>query len=172
MKRIFTRYTALLIGFGLAATSAFAQTQPPLVKRDMDQISFLAKERLTLLNELMNLLTDQDLEAFDKDYLIKGASQPNDTKGSKQVFYNDLVTIEDDIDPNHTAYDKTNDVQVDKYLTNLNAWRMDAGGGESQSSSSQAPSRSKAAPAAENFPADPFPNYSDAPPVSSDDLPF
>ena len=59
-----------------------------------------------------------------------------------------------------------------KYLTNLNAWRMDAGGGESQSSSSQAPSRSKAAPAAENFPADPFPNYSDAPPVSSDDLPF
>ena len=59
-----------------------------------------------------------------------------------------------------------------KHLTNLNAWRMDAGGGESQSSSSQAPSRSKAAPAAENFPADPFPNYSDAPPVSSDDLPF
>ncbi len=57
-----------------------------------------------------------------------------------------------------------------KYLTNLNAWRMEPGGGES--SSAPAPSRSKAAPAAENFPADPFPNYSEAPPISTDDLPF
>ena len=58
-----------------------------------------------------------------------------------------------------------------KYLTNLNAWRIEAGGGaESQGASSS--NRSKTAPASENFPADPFPNYSDAPPVSSDDLPF
>lgn len=57
-----------------------------------------------------------------------------------------------------------------KYLTNLNAWRIEAGGGENQGASSS--NRSKAAPAAENFPSDPFPNYSDAPPVSSDDLPF
>ena len=58
-----------------------------------------------------------------------------------------------------------------KYLTNLNAWRIEAGGGsESQGASSS--NRSKTAPASENFPADPFPNYADAPPVSSDDLPF
>jgi len=59
-----------------------------------------------------------------------------------------------------------------KYLTNLNAWRMEAGGGESQGTPSEAPRRAKAAPAGENFPADPFPNYNDAPPVSTDDLPF
>lgn len=60
-----------------------------------------------------------------------------------------------------------------KYLTNLNAWRMEAGGGESQPASSQSSGRSKAAaPGGENFPADPFPNYSEAPPVSTDDLPF
>lgn len=59
-----------------------------------------------------------------------------------------------------------------KYLTNLNAWRIDAGGGESQGSGAQSSGRSKAAPAAENFPSDPFPNYSEAPPISTDDLPF
>lgn len=59
-----------------------------------------------------------------------------------------------------------------KYLTNLNAWRMEAGGGEN-SAQTEAPRRSKAAASSgENFPADPFPNYSDAPPVSTDDLPF
>jgi single-strand DNA-binding protein len=51
-----------------------------------------------------------------------------------------------------------------KYLTNLNAWRIDrageGGGGKT------------AAAADEGFPADPFPNYNDAPPVSTDDLPF
>jgi len=59
-----------------------------------------------------------------------------------------------------------------KYMTNLNAWRMEAGGGESNSAQPQTSSRAKAAPAGENFPADPFPNYSEAPPVSTDDLPF
>ncbi len=59
-----------------------------------------------------------------------------------------------------------------KYMTNLNAWRMEVGGGESTSAQPQASSRAKVAPAGENFPADPFPNYSEAPPVSTDDLPF
>lgn len=59
-----------------------------------------------------------------------------------------------------------------KYLTNLNAWRMDAGGGEGNGVQPESSSRSKAAPSGENFPADPFPNYTDAPPVSTDDLPF
>ncbi len=60
-----------------------------------------------------------------------------------------------------------------KYMTNLNAWRMEVGGGESSGGSSEAPKRAKAAaPAGDNFPTDPFPNYTDAPPVSTDDLPF
>jgi hypothetical protein len=56
-----------------------------------------------------------------------------------------------------------------KYLTNLNAWRIeragegDGGGGNSQENK-----------ATENFPADPFPNYTDVPPATGnfDDLPF
>ncbi|MCB0527998.1 MAG: DUF3127 domain-containing protein [Saprospiraceae bacterium] len=52
-----------------------------------------------------------------------------------------------------------------KYLTNLNAWRIERAGGEEGQTQ---------APAGENFPADPFPNYTDAPPASDnmDDLPF
>lgn len=55
-----------------------------------------------------------------------------------------------------------------KYLTNLNAWRMErsAEGG----ASSPAPSSGDA-----SFPSDPFPNYADAPPAAQgnmDDLPF
>lgn len=54
-----------------------------------------------------------------------------------------------------------------KYLTNLNAWRIDRSG----ESSAQAPSKSTAGAADEHFPSDPFPNYADAPPVN-DNLPF
>lgn len=52
-----------------------------------------------------------------------------------------------------------------KYLTNLNAWRIDRASGEQSSSNN---SSAKDA----SFPADPFPNYTDAPPASMDDLPF
>jgi single-strand DNA-binding protein len=56
-----------------------------------------------------------------------------------------------------------------KYLTNLNAWRIDRvgdGGGNSGGNSGAKNTASA------DFPADPFPNYNDAPPVSTDDLPF
>jgi hypothetical protein len=52
-----------------------------------------------------------------------------------------------------------------KYLTNLNAWRIDRASGESTGSD-------PVSSAGADFPADPFPNYADAPPVSTDDLPF
>lgn len=52
-----------------------------------------------------------------------------------------------------------------KYFTNLNAWRIE------NAQSSVTPNNTQAQ-ATENFPSDPFPNYTDAPPVSSDDLPF
>lgn len=56
-----------------------------------------------------------------------------------------------------------------KYLTNLNAWRIVPSGGESGGTNTNQKATSTDAA---NFPADPFPNYTDAPPVSSDDLPF
>lgn len=48
-----------------------------------------------------------------------------------------------------------------KYLTNLNAWRIDRAGSDSSKNAAE-----------DRFPADPFPNYTDAPPASMDDLPF
>ena len=51
-----------------------------------------------------------------------------------------------------------------KYLTNLNAWKVDRAAGGTASTGTAA--------ATADFPADPFPNYNDAPPVSTDDLPF
>jgi hypothetical protein len=54
-----------------------------------------------------------------------------------------------------------------KYLTNLNAWRIERageGGGSTTASASD-----------ERFPADPFPEYNSAPPTpptNTDDLPF
>lgn len=51
-----------------------------------------------------------------------------------------------------------------KYLTNLNAWRIERAGAADATSS---------APADERFPADPFPDYSNTPPPANmDDLPF
>lgn len=50
-----------------------------------------------------------------------------------------------------------------KYLTNLNAWRIEAGSGGNNSTS--APD--------ERFPADPFPDVESTPPANNtDDLPF
>jgi hypothetical protein len=53
-----------------------------------------------------------------------------------------------------------------KYLTNLNAWRIDSAG-EGEASNLEAKQDEK-------FPADPFPNYTDAPPAGGnfEDLPF
>ncbi len=52
-----------------------------------------------------------------------------------------------------------------KYLTNLNAWRIEGAGSEGANTGVKQE---------ENFSADPFPNYTDAPPASGnfEDLPF
>lgn len=57
-----------------------------------------------------------------------------------------------------------------KYLTNLNAWRVDRAGSGGSESNQEASNNN--ATGNENFPSDPFPNYNDAPPVDSNDLPF
>jgi single-strand DNA-binding protein len=50
-----------------------------------------------------------------------------------------------------------------KYFTSLNAWRIDRAGEEGAAQNTATDER---------FPADPFPNYSDAPQADSNDLPF
>jgi single-strand DNA-binding protein len=48
-----------------------------------------------------------------------------------------------------------------KYLTNLNAWRVEAADGSDAGSGGG--DNAKAQSGGENFPSDPFPNYTDAP---------
>ncbi|RIV25417.1 hypothetical protein DYU11_08960 [Fibrisoma montanum] len=115
MKKLFTFYIALLTALQVVEAPVFGQSPSPLTKRDDDNITYYARERLTLLNQLMNQLTDKELEGRDVNYLISNSYQP----GENQVFYNDLVTIEDDINPDHTSTDKTEDVTIEKYLTDL-----------------------------------------------------
>jgi single-strand DNA-binding protein len=61
-----------------------------------------------------------------------------------------------------------------KYLTNLNAWRVDAAGEGGSSTPPASGSKSSAASASENFPADPFPDYANTPQTNAnlEDLPF
>ncbi len=55
-----------------------------------------------------------------------------------------------------------------KYLTNLNAWRIERAGEEGATTTQEKTTST------EQFPADPFPNYNEAPPTTGnfDDLPF
>lgn len=57
-----------------------------------------------------------------------------------------------------------------KYLTNLNAWRIDRASDEGSSNNSSSSNNNQASD--NSFPADPFPNYNEAPPLNTDDLPF
>ncbi len=63
-----------------------------------------------------------------------------------------------------------------KYFTNLNAWRVDKAGEEDGNAGAESGNgrNSAKASAENNFPADPFPNYGDAPPAvgNLEDLPF
>jgi single-strand DNA-binding protein len=56
-----------------------------------------------------------------------------------------------------------------KYFSNLNAWRVDSATGENNQNNQNSANKKAATT---DFPADPFPNYTDAPPASTDDLPF
>ena len=58
-----------------------------------------------------------------------------------------------------------------KFLTNLNAWRIDAAG---EGSAAAAPGKAQSSGGSDSFPSDPFPDYNSTPQQnpSLDDLPF
>ena len=60
-----------------------------------------------------------------------------------------------------------------KYLTNLNAWRIENGGGATSGGDGQASVGTEKSGADHQFPTDPFPDYGNAPKTEGmDDLPF
>lgn len=125
MKNIFT---FLILGFLLATAPLFAQkraskiyvadvgvTDPDQTKRRNDEIKFQAKTQINNLLQLLNLLSSSDLTESQRTSVIQNSYLPN----SNQIFFNDGVVVEDDIDPKHTAYNNTADLLVDRYLRNL-----------------------------------------------------
>ncbi|NID10208.1 hypothetical protein [Fibrivirga algicola] len=126
MKQLFTLSILcflLSIGVSVAQKSdgpiyaAKVRTSPSAAnKRRDDEITRQAKEKLNDLVELLNMLTSSiTLSELERKSLIKNSFLPN----PNQLFYNDAVVIEDDIDPTHTSIDSTVEMSVERYLTNL-----------------------------------------------------
>lgn len=84
-------------------------------KRRNDEITFQAKSQIKQLEELLNTIST-DLTETELNSVISNSFQPN----PNQLFYNDGVIIEDDIDPKHTSADNTSELVVERYLRNLN----------------------------------------------------
>ncbi len=107
----------LMLGFGPEA--AFAQkksdAKPELNRRATDQIRALAREKVRALNDLLNAIANDDLTTYDRKYIVMNSYMPS----NDQLFFNDGVIVEDDIDPTHTAAATGSDVVIERYLSNL-----------------------------------------------------
>lgn len=125
MKNVFT---CLLLITAVAGTPVLAQknakkiyvarvnnSDTTITRRDRDEITFQAKGTVGNLLELLSLLSSTVPNEPERDKIIKDSYLPN----SVQVFYNDAVVIEDDINPIHTSSKSTTDLPVDRYLRNL-----------------------------------------------------
>jgi hypothetical protein len=125
-------FTFLLLGLVLIGMPVLAQkgvkkiyvahvndSDTTITKLERDEITFQAKSTIKNLEELLVLITstipteNQLDKSIKESYLI--APPPN----SSQIFYNDGIVIEDDIDPRHTSSQTAADLPVDRYLRNL-----------------------------------------------------
>ncbi|MCK8495798.1 hypothetical protein M0L20_28285 [Spirosoma sp. RP8] len=122
-------FILLLLGVLLVETSALAQQDPgkvytarvvsttagPVSKRDKDEITFQARSTIDNLRNLLNTLNTTGLTESEQNPIIQNSYLPN----QDQLFYNDAIVVEDDIDPKHNSSDSTADFKVDRYLRNL-----------------------------------------------------
>lgn len=106
-----------MAGFALNTALAQKKTDPPkeMNRRATDQIRGLAREKVKALNDLLNAIANEDLTTYDRKYVVLNSYMPS----NDQLFFNDGVIVEDDIDPAHTAPAAGSDVVVDRYLSNL-----------------------------------------------------
>jgi tetratricopeptide (TPR) repeat protein len=110
------RHLSLLL---IAVTACHALAQSPtdsLRRRDADEIKLIAQRKVEKgLVDLLNTLSFDDLGEFERKQLIADSYGA----GVNKLFFNGDVIVEDDIDPRHTAADKTADLPINKYLGNL-----------------------------------------------------
>ena len=110
-----------LVLFLLTASAALAQqpTKPvvTLSRSQQAEVRELARKKLENLRSLLNTVTFIDASEFEINTVIKNSFLP---PNANQVFLNDGVIIEDDIDPQNVGIGTPVDVPVETYLRNLN----------------------------------------------------
>ncbi|KAB7728387.1 hypothetical protein F5984_18620 [Rudanella paleaurantiibacter] len=103
----------------LSSVAGMAQTKPKpipnLSKSDQAEIRNMARKQIENLRALLNTITFSDVSEFERDAVIKNSFLPN----ANQIFLNDGVIVEDDINPENTGAGKPADVPIEKYLRNL-----------------------------------------------------
>ncbi len=106
--------TIFLFLFGL---SAMAQGVVELNNAEKKNIRLLARSMVERnLRDLLNTIAFDDASPAALREVMLNSYLPN----NNQVFYNDGAIIEDDITPENTDLAKGSDLNVERYLSNLN----------------------------------------------------
>ena len=96
--------------------SAVLNAQPnELSDEDKEAIKYKSKDFIRELGSLLNLIKDPSIETFKRKEIIKNSYSPT----SNQIFLDDKVIIEDDIDPSFYDYNAEKNSEVPKYLNDL-----------------------------------------------------
>jgi hypothetical protein len=99
-----------------AALAIASQSNAQVISRkDADEIRVLAREKVKGLNDLLNAIANEDLSNYERRYLMMNSYMPS----NDQIFVNDGVIIEDDIDPKHKMSAPGLDTPIEKYLSNF-----------------------------------------------------
>jgi len=108
------KWRIALLTWGAMAIAWQAGAQA-LTRRDADEIRVLAREKVKGLNDLLNAIANEDLSNYERRYLMMNSYMPS----NDQIFINDGVIVEDDIDPKHKASAPGLDTPIEKYLSNF-----------------------------------------------------
>ena len=87
----------------------------PTTKRDKDEVTFQAKNKINSFLDLLGTLTTSGLTELERNSIIQNSYLPN----QDQIFFNDEIIIEDDIDPRHISAETTTDLKVERYLRDM-----------------------------------------------------
>lgn len=105
----------LIVQLTLAITPLLAQDQP-LTQRDKDEIKRQAEKIIKLdLPSRINNLVVEDLSEIDRTEIMHNCYLPN----TQQIFVDDAVLIEDDVDPAQTGQGLKKDKPIRQYLSDL-----------------------------------------------------
>jgi hypothetical protein len=113
----------ILLLFGVVSClflfSEPAVAQGLLEKKEIEEIKYLARKKVgTDLIDLLNTLAFEDISEFDRKQLIENSFLPN----PNQVFFDESVIIENDLDGTPAGKIKAADLNVERYLKNFDLY--------------------------------------------------